>query len=83
MKGIPNYVSETCCLQMSYALNNSGVPIKAYEFRNPVAGRKVRAFQSGGRNYLFEVSDMRFYLDNRYGQAENYQGSKQTMTSPD
>ena len=42
----------------------------------------MRAFQSGGRNYLFEVSDMRFYLDNRYGQAENYQGSKQTMTSP-
>ena len=77
--GIPKFVDETCCVQMSYALNNAGAPVEAYEFHNPLAGRKVRAFKSGGRNYIFEVSDMRFYLDNRFGMSDNYQGSKQAI----
>jgi len=80
VKGIPSYVDETCCVQMSYAFNHSGAPVEDYsDVHNPVAGRKVRAFPSGGRNYIFEVSDMRFYLDKRWGQAENYTGTKDAM----
>jgi hypothetical protein len=80
VSGIPNYVNETCCVQMSYAFDHAGAPVEDYSnVKNPVAGRKVRAFNSGGRNYIFEVSDMRFYLDKRWGQAENYNGTKDKM----
>ena len=80
LKGIPAYVDETCCVQLSYALNHVGGVIENYEYNNPFYKRKVRAFKAGdGMNYIFEVSDMRYFLDNRYGQSENYSGSKTDM----
>jgi hypothetical protein len=80
LPGIPGYVDETCCVQISYALNRSGAVIESYAYENPFYKRKVRAFEGrDGMNYIFEVSDMRFYLDNRYGNAENYNGSKDAM----
>ena len=80
LKDIPAYVNETCCVQMSYAFNHAGAAIENYQFANPLYKRKVRAFQSEDRmNYIFEVSDMRFFLDNRYGQSENFSGSKENL----
>lgn len=46
-----------------------------------VATGKVRAFKgSDGMSYIFAVPDMKVYLNNTYGDAENYKGSKQKMT---
>lgn len=80
VSGIPGYVNETCCVQVSYALNRSGAVIENYDYPNPLYKRKVRAFKGkDNMSYIFEVSDMRYYLDNRYGNAENYTGSKQKI----
>jgi hypothetical protein len=77
---VPSYVDETCCVQLSYALNRSGAVIENYAYENPFYKRKVRAFKGNDNMfYIIEVSDMRYYLDNRYGNAENYNGSKQKM----
>src|SRR5262245_58166483 len=71
---------ETCCIQVSYALNRSGAVIEKYDFNNEEMGRQVRAVKSNdSMNYIFEVSDMKVYLNNRYGIAENYNGTKQEM----
>src|SRR5689334_12296940 len=32
LSGIPEYVDETCCVQISYALNRAGSPIQNYEY---------------------------------------------------
>jgi hypothetical protein len=80
VSGIPSYVNETCCVQISYAFNRAGAVIENYAYTNPLYQRKVRAFRGGdGMAYIFEVSDMRYYLDNRYGPAENFGGSKQQI----
>lgn len=80
LKSIPSYVDETCCVQLSYALNRSGACIENYAYWNPFYQRTVRAFQgTDNRFYIIEVSDMRYYLDNRYGNAENYNGTKQQI----
>jgi hypothetical protein len=43
-------------------------------------GRKSRFVPDKmGRLYLIEVCDMGAYLNGRYGQAENFKGSLQTM----
>ena len=71
----------TCATQISYALNGAGAMIEAYEYESPeVAGKKVRALQDDARrNYIYSVIDLKVYLNNRYGQAENYKGSKDEM----
>lgn len=77
---VPSYVDETCCVQVSYALNRSGQVIENYAYDNPYYKRKVRAFKANdGMHYIIEVSDFRFFLDNRYGLSENHTGSKQQM----
>ena len=55
---------ETCCIQMSYALNKAGALVK---------NRKGNvAFIQGGQNYMSLVSTMRGYLNDEFGEAENY-----------
>lgn len=63
VKGIPQDW-ETCCIQMSYALNKAGARIKN---KGGVVG-----LQDGGQNYIIRVSTMREYLNDEYGEAENY-----------
>ncbi len=72
---------ETCAVQVSYALNHSAAVIEAFSFADPsLHGGKVRALESNdGFFYIFGVPDMKVYLNNRYGLAENYKGSKNTM----
>ena len=57
---------ETCCIQMSYALNKAGARIKN-------TGGNV-GLQQDGQNYIIRVSTMRDYLNGEYDEAENYQG---------
>lgn len=68
-----------CCIQVSYALNNAGAPIVENSYFGPEMGRKVRLFRGGEDLYIIDVFDMRAYLDGRYGEAENYKGTKQAM----
>jgi hypothetical protein len=71
---------ETCCIQVNYALNHSGKAIQEYAFHNPDMGRTVRAVKSNDdMNYIFEVTDLKAYLNSRYGIAENYKGTQQEM----
>jgi|SRR5690242_4847864 len=72
---------ETCTIQVSYALNRSGAVIENYAFEDKsLATGKVRAAKSNDdMSYIFAVPDMRVYLNNRYGLAENFKGSKQQM----
>lgn len=74
---------ETCAISVSYALNQSGAPVVKYDYQDKgVATGKVRAKQDGAkRNYIYSVIDMKVYLNNRYGIAENYKGTKQQMIS--
>ena len=80
---VPSYVNETCAVQLSYALNRSGSygVIGRYAYPNAsLATGAVRAFQSSdGLFYIFAVPDMKVYLNNTYGDAENCKGSKQRM----
>jgi hypothetical protein len=82
---IPSYVTETCAVQLSYALNRSGTygVIGQYDYPDPmVATGRVRAFQSDdGYKYIYSVVDLRVYLNNTYGTADNYTGTKDTMTA--
>jgi type VI secretion system (T6SS) effector Tae4 (amidase) len=55
---------ETCCIQMSYALNRAGAPIRN---RGGVVG-----LQSGNENFIINVPTMRGYLDAEFGTAENF-----------
>jgi hypothetical protein len=82
LKNIPSYVNETCAVQLSYALNRSDGVIGDYAYPDAsLATGKVRAFQGNdGLSYIFAVPDMKVYLNNTYGDAENYKGSKQQMT---
>ena len=57
---------ETCCIQMSYALNKAGARIKN-------TGGNV-GLQQDGQNYIIRVPTMRDYLNGEYDEAENYQG---------
>jgi len=78
---IPKYVNETCCVQISYALNRSGGAIHEYRFPDPTLNNNhVNAFKSKDNYfYIFGVPDMKIYLNNVYGKAENYKGSKDEM----
>ena len=72
---------ETCAIQVSYALNRSGAVIEDYAFEDySLSTGRVRALTSDdGMNYIYGVPDLKVFLNNRYGLAENYQGSKQQM----
>lgn len=72
----------TCCVQLSVALNKSQLPILNYDYFHPwlpaskdsSKNHRVRALPDNkGDNYIFSVPDMRVYLNNKYFQAENYQ----------
>jgi len=84
---VPAWVNETCAVQMSWALNHCGFAIGVYAYQsNEVYGGTVRAYQSppqrpedGGHTYIFAVPDMKVYLNNTYGDADNYSGSKDDM----
>ncbi len=82
LPGMPKYVDETCAVQLSYAMNRAGSPIESYAYADPgVYTGKVRGFEgSDGMNYLFAVPDMKVYLNNRYGAADNYKGSRAAIT---
>jgi hypothetical protein len=75
---IPPYIDETCAVQLSYALNRSDGVIGKYDYPDrSVATGKVRAYKSSdGFFYIFAVPDIRVYLNNAYGDAENFKGSK-------
>jgi len=78
---VPEFIDETCTVQLSYALNHAGSAITNYEFADAqLAEGKVRAYQADdGMNYIYAVPDAKVYLNNRYGDAENYKGSKESM----
>jgi hypothetical protein len=82
LKNIPGYVNETCAVQLSYGLNRAGGIIGDYAFPDAsVATGKVRGFQGDDAlSYIFSVPDIKVYLNNTYGDSENYNGSKQQMT---
>jgi hypothetical protein len=68
---------ETCCIQLSYALNNSFLTIGSdYAYHDVrVATGKVRAIQDDqGYNYIYSTADLKVYLDNKYFPCENYRG---------
>ena len=71
---IPSYVNETCAVQLSYTLNRSDGFIGNYAYPEAtLATGRVRAFQGGdGMSYIFAVPDIKIYLNNVYGDAENY-----------
>ncbi|MFM8331548.1 MAG: T6SS effector amidase Tae4 family protein [Candidatus Methylumidiphilus sp.] len=80
---IPKIVDNTCAVQLSYALNRSDGVIGKYDYpdKNVDTG-KVRAFVGNeGFNYIYSVLDLRVYLNNEYGDEENYKGNKQHMVS--
>lgn len=58
---------ETCTIQMCYALNRSGAPIKN-------TGKNV-GFIEKKLNYIINVPTMRDYLNGEYGEAENFERS--------
>lgn len=58
---------ETCCIQMSYALNRAGARIKN-------TGKNV-GFIEKGFNYIINVPTMREYLNGEYGEAEKFERS--------
>lgn len=62
---IPSYPSdwETCCMQVSYAFNQSTDPI--------TPGIHSR-YKDKGQNYILAVQEMRAYLDDRYKNGEGY-----------
>jgi hypothetical protein len=53
---------ETCCIQMSHALNMAGLPINY--------GNKNRVLQFHGREHMLDVTEMRGYLNTTYEDAE-------------
>ena len=59
---------ETCCIQMSYALNKAGGRIRNV---NGNVG-----LQDGGDNFIIRVPTMRDYLNSEFEDAENYQGGE-------
>jgi len=76
----PSYLHAPCCIQASYALNLSGAPSEKGDYYVPEYARKSRFFpDKSGRLYLIEVCDMGAYLNNRYGIADNYKGTKAQM----
>ena len=56
---------ETCCIQMSYALNKSSAIIKN-------TGKNV-GFIEDNLNYIIDVPTMRDYLNGEFGEAENFE----------
>ncbi|NIJ51146.1 T6SS effector amidase Tae4 family protein [Dyadobacter arcticus] len=72
----------TCCIQMSIAMNKSQMPIENYDYfdpwltpdKDPAKSNRVRALPDNkGNNYIYSVLDMKVYLNKKYFQAENYQ----------
>jgi len=53
---------ETCCIQMSHALNMSGLPV------NYINKKRVHAFE--GREHILDVREMRGYLNDTYEDGE-------------
>lgn len=55
---------ETCCIQMSHALNKSGLKVSY--------SNKQRVLRdTAGNEYMLDVAEMRGYLDQQYGKAES------------
>lgn len=63
---------ETCCIQMSYALNRAGAPIKN-------TGKNV-GFIEKNYNYMINVPTMREYLNREFGEAEKYERAGAAMS---
>jgi len=61
---IPNTddYKETCCIQLSYALNMCGLPINYFN--------KGRVLTCNGMEFMLAVKEMRDYLGSTYGDAE-------------
>jgi len=79
---VPSYIDETCAVQLSYGLNRAGGAILHYGYLDTTLYRShVNAYKStrDGFNYIFGVPDMKVYLNNTYGVADNYKGSKEEM----
>lgn len=56
---------ETCCIQVSYALNKAGARIKN-------TGKNV-GFIEKNHNYMINVPTMRDYLNAEFGEAEQFE----------
>jgi hypothetical protein len=72
---------ETCCVELSFALNNSGASINDNRGSLTLPKPKIRTNWTGDNGidvYIIAVQEMRAYLDNEYGVAENYKGGKKS-----
>ncbi|GLU56962.1 T6SS effector amidase Tae4 family protein [Dyadobacter frigoris] len=65
---------ETCTIELSYAMNRSGLNIPDDLPYSPiVAGGRVRSMKDErGDNYIYSVVDMKAYLDKTYPLTQNY-----------
>jgi hypothetical protein len=63
---------ETCCIQMSYALNHAGARIKN-------TGKNIGMVQNGD-NYMINVPAMREYLDGEFPVAERFERAGKAMS---
>ena len=69
-KGKMEYEYETCCAQISYALNETGLLI----YNNGILPRDRVTYDAQGREYLFSVPELNKYLTNRYSPPELFAG---------
>lgn len=72
----------TCCLQLSHALNQSEMQIENFSnfFNEEIKGNKVRAYSDDKNNfYILSPIDMRAYLKQKYFPPENYNRSPEQM----
>jgi hypothetical protein len=70
-----------CAMQISHALNLSGLPVDEIEIKSPEMGRNVRYYKSGTRSYMIDVFDISAYLTARYGAPIAAKGTQAQMTA--
>lgn len=69
-----------CAMQISHALNTSGLPVDEINCLSPEMGRQVRYFKSGPTlNYMIDVFDIAAYLNMRYGMCLRAKGTREQM----
>ncbi|TLU98010.1 T6SS effector amidase Tae4 family protein [Dyadobacter luticola] len=78
--GIQSYIGndqETCTIELSYAMNKSGLWIPDDLPYSPlVFGGRVRSMKdASGDNYIYSVVDMIVYLDKTYPVSQNYRAA--------
>lgn len=68
------YGLETCCVELSWAFNNSGAGINDNNSSITLSKARTWTGGDGSSNYIISVPEMKVFLDNEYGLADNYMG---------